>query len=336
MAKVPTLGRWELDLLRSVEHVVRLGRVRTARRGRLDLDEGSVALADDALVVNCAADGLKQRPRLPIWAPEVITLQPVRAGFPCFGAALVGLVEATRDDDAEKNRLCPPSTFGNSLTDWARMNVLGLRAPAPRTASEPDVKAWTDRVAINPARVPAEAASPSSTPSSPSWRRPCRRGSRGSTSSAPPAPEGRLVRADEPRPEAPEGLSVRGARASTLSPCRPRCFGTPPSRPATVVVATPRESCSTRAGSTTPRCRASPPTSATPRPPSSSRATTSRTSTTSGSSRRSRRCPSAGTRRSRPASRWSSGTRPRSWCSTPRRASSRSTPSAPTAGWWPS
>ena len=159
MAKVPTLGRWELDLLRSVEHVVRLGRVRTARRGRIDLDEGSVTVADDALVVHCAADGLKQRPRLPIWAPEAITLQPVRAGFPCFGAALVGLVEATRDDDAEKNRLCPPSTFGNSLTDWARMNVLGLRAGAAY-GSEPDVKAWTDRVAINPARVPAEAASP--------------------------------------------------------------------------------------------------------------------------------------------------------------------------------
>ena len=29
------------------------------RRGRLDLADGSVALADDALIVNCAADGLK-------------------------------------------------------------------------------------------------------------------------------------------------------------------------------------------------------------------------------------------------------------------------------------
>ena len=30
--------------------------------------------------------------------PDAITLQPVRAGFPCFGAALVGYVEATRVD----------------------------------------------------------------------------------------------------------------------------------------------------------------------------------------------------------------------------------------------
>ena len=153
MAKAPTLGRWELELLRSVEHVVRLGRVRSAGRGRLDLDEGSVAVADDALVVNCAADGLKQRPTRPVWQPDVVTLQPVRAGFPCFGAALIGYVEATRSDDAEKNRLCPPSVFGNSLSDWARMNVLGGRASAVFGA-EPDVQAWCDTVALNPARVP--------------------------------------------------------------------------------------------------------------------------------------------------------------------------------------
>ena len=153
MAKAPTLGRWELDLLRSVDHVVRLGRVRSARRGHLDLDEGTVAVADDALVVHCAADGLRRRPRVPIWQPEVITLQPVRAGFPCFGAALVGYVEATRDDDDEKNRLCPPSSLGGSLTDWARMNVLGGRASAAFGAA-PDVRAWADGVALNPARVP--------------------------------------------------------------------------------------------------------------------------------------------------------------------------------------
>ncbi|GAA3562539.1 NAD(P)/FAD-dependent oxidoreductase [Microlunatus spumicola] len=159
MAKVPTLGRWELDLLRSVEHVVRLGRVRAVRRGFVDLDEGTVAVADDALVVHCAADGLKRPPLVPIWRPDVITLQPVRAGFPCFGAALAGVVEATRDDDDEKNRVCRPSSLGGSLTDWARMNVRGFRAGAAFGA-EPDLKAWSDRVALNPARVPPEAGSP--------------------------------------------------------------------------------------------------------------------------------------------------------------------------------
>ena len=157
MAKAPTLGTWELDLLRTVEDVVRRGRVTGVRRGHLDLADGSVAIADDALIVNCAADGLKNPPRLPIWAPEAITLQPIRAGFPCFGAALAGYVEATRDDDAEKNRLCPPSSFGNSLVEWARMNVLGMRASAAFGA-EPDIAAWANGVALNPARVPPDHA----------------------------------------------------------------------------------------------------------------------------------------------------------------------------------
>lgn len=155
MAKAPTLGTWELDRLRSIEHVVRLGHIRVARRGRLDLEQGSVAVADDALVVNCAADGLKYPPLVPIWGPEVITLQPVRAGFPCFGAALAGYVEATRGDDAEKNRLCRPSALGNSLAEWARMNVRGVRNTAA-FAAEPDIKDWTDRIAVNPTRIPPE------------------------------------------------------------------------------------------------------------------------------------------------------------------------------------
>ena len=160
MAKAPTLGTWELDLLRTVENVVRRGHIDTVRRGRIDFADGSVSIADDALVVNCAADGLKLAPRLPIWGPEAITVQPIRAGFPCFGAALAGYVEATRDDDVEKNRLCPPSSFGNTLTDWATMNVLGMRNAAS-FGSEPDIKAWSDRVALNPARVPPEyGASP--------------------------------------------------------------------------------------------------------------------------------------------------------------------------------
>ncbi|GAB3991116.1 pyridine nucleotide-disulfide oxidoreductase [Nocardioides marmoraquaticus] len=160
MAKAPTLGRWELERLRQVGDVVRRGRVRRAGRDRLELDDGSVGTGPDALVVSCAADGLRNRRRVPVWGEQAITLQPVRAGFPCFAAGLVGYVEATRHDDATKNRLCPPSSFGNSLADWARMNVLGMRATTAYNA-EPDIKAWADRVAINPSRVPpGQPASP--------------------------------------------------------------------------------------------------------------------------------------------------------------------------------
>ena len=107
------------------------------------------------MVVNCAADGLKSMPRIPIWRPEVITPQPVRAGFPCFGAALAGYVEATRDDDTERNRVCRPSPFGNTLVDWAVMNAVGMRNAAALN-TEPDLKAFANQIALNPARVPPE------------------------------------------------------------------------------------------------------------------------------------------------------------------------------------
>lgn len=152
MAKAPTLGTWELEQLQSIENVVRRGHVRAVHRGRLEMEQGDVPIADDAIVVHCAADGLKLPGRIPIWQPETITLQTVRAGFPCFGAAVTGYVEATRDDDAEKNRLCPPSSYGNTLEDWAQMNVTGFRATATFGA-EPDIKEWASRVALNPARV---------------------------------------------------------------------------------------------------------------------------------------------------------------------------------------
>jgi NAD(P)-binding Rossmann-like domain len=155
MAKAPTLGMWELEQLRTIENVVRLGHIKTVSRGRIELEHGSVAVADDAVVVDCAADGLKMTPRVPIWRPEAITPQPIRAGFPCFGAALAGYVEATRDDDVEKNRLCPPSPYGNTLSEWATMNVVGMRN-AMAFSSEPDIKAWSDRAALNPARIPPE------------------------------------------------------------------------------------------------------------------------------------------------------------------------------------
>jgi hypothetical protein len=157
MAKTPTLARWELEKLRTIERVVRLGHVRRAEIGRLILDDGEVPLARDAVVVHCAASGLQYPPLVPIWGPETITLQPIRTGFPCFGAALAGYVEATLEGDEQKNTLCPPSPYSNTPADWARMQVLGYRS-STSFASDPDVRAWANDIPLNPARIPADLA----------------------------------------------------------------------------------------------------------------------------------------------------------------------------------
>lgn len=156
MAKVPTLARWELDRLRTIERVVRHGRLRQVRPGRLILDEGETAVARDAVVVHCAAPGLRYPPLVPIWGRDTITPQPIRFTFACFGAALAGYLEATLADDAEKNRLCPPAPFSNTTLDWAAQQVLGSRASS--FAEYPSIRDWADGVSLNPGRVPPERA----------------------------------------------------------------------------------------------------------------------------------------------------------------------------------
>jgi hypothetical protein len=152
MAKTPTLATWELDLLRTVDGVVRLGHLRHVTARELVLDGGTVALPRDALIVHCAASGLQYPPMVPLWQPDMIRLQTIRAGFPCFNAALAGYVEATRDDDRERNRLCPPNALPDSLASWAGMQARGAVASSAFGA-ETDIAAWADGCALNPSRL---------------------------------------------------------------------------------------------------------------------------------------------------------------------------------------
>ena len=158
MAKAPTLATWELDDLRTHRerrpagpHPAGGPRPDHVRRG-IGADRGGRARR--------ALRGVRsaEPPAGPDLAPERRSrCSRSAAGFPCFGAALAGYVEATRADDEEKNRLCPPSRYGNTLADWAAMNVRGTRA-SMSFGAEPDIKAWSDGVALNPARVPPDDA----------------------------------------------------------------------------------------------------------------------------------------------------------------------------------
>jgi hypothetical protein len=152
MAKTPTLGTWELEQLRTIDNVVRLGHVTRVTGREIVLDHGSVPLPPGSLVVHCAASGLQYPPMVPLWGPDKIRLQTIRAGFPCFGAALAGYVEATRDDDRERNRLCPPNILPDRPAGWARMQVRGTMATRAFGA-EPDIAAWANACALNPARI---------------------------------------------------------------------------------------------------------------------------------------------------------------------------------------
>lgn len=77
----------------------------------------------------------------PVFEPGRVTVQPVRTCLPTFNAALVGHVEATRDDDAE-NRLCPPNPYPPPRTT----GCAGSPPRCPRSGRgarhRPSVRGW--------------------------------------------------------------------------------------------------------------------------------------------------------------------------------------------------
>jgi len=155
------LSSVELDALRQIKDVVRLGRVRRVEADRIVLERGGTSTSPETLHVDCTALGLTDAPATRIFEPGRIVLQQVRHLSPCFNAALVAFVEAHRDDDEEKNRLCRPNPYPSSIEDWPRM-VCRTWKTEGRWLSEPDLSGWVADSRLNLLQaLPDHAAEPS-------------------------------------------------------------------------------------------------------------------------------------------------------------------------------
>ncbi len=155
------LSAGELSALRQITDVVRLGRVRRIETDRIVLERGETKTGPHVLHVDCTALGLNNAPATPIFQPGRIVLQQVRHLSPSFNAALLGFVEAHRDDEGVKNQLCPPNPYPGSIEDWPRMMSRTWRTEG-RWLTEPDLSAWVAGSRLNLVRaLPDHAEEPS-------------------------------------------------------------------------------------------------------------------------------------------------------------------------------
>ncbi len=148
MYRGATLSMNEIETLRTIEHVVRMGRVLRVSEHEVVLEDGSIAAERGHVFVNCTAAGIPRVVARPIFEDGRITVQTVRTGLTPFNAALVGYVEATRDDTREKNRLCPANIYPNAATDWLTTTYTSTRADIV-WGEEPDIGAWLERSRLN-------------------------------------------------------------------------------------------------------------------------------------------------------------------------------------------
>lgn len=157
-----TVSKGELDEMRRIANVVRLGYVRRIERERIRLDDGDIATAVDAIHIDCTARGINYRPTVPIFAERRITLQHVRLCQPVFSAALIGHVEASYASNDEKNAICPVVEPPSDTVGWLRM----LRVELPnrsRLLMNPAINDWLAGCRLDPLAGRIRAVQPSDT-----------------------------------------------------------------------------------------------------------------------------------------------------------------------------
>jgi hypothetical protein len=141
----------EFESLKQIERVVRKGRVRHIDTDRVALDDGDVPTERGTVHVDCTAYGLRATPPRPIFEAGRVTPQSLMGGFTTFNAALVGFVEAARDGDVDKNRLCPPTAYPSRSIDWISVFEGGFRV-VTQMLQEPDLAAWLGACRLNTTR----------------------------------------------------------------------------------------------------------------------------------------------------------------------------------------
>ena len=149
MLRGAVVSEAELNLLRQIVDVVRMGHVRRIERDEIVLDQGRVPTDERTLHVHCAARGLLRRPLKPIFEPGRVTIQPFFWGFACYQYAMLGVIEATIEGDDEKNRLCPPIPYWDENDDFVSAFLTTLIGNRAR-AAQPALANWTKTSRLNP------------------------------------------------------------------------------------------------------------------------------------------------------------------------------------------
>jgi hypothetical protein len=148
MYRCAILSQAELDALRGIDDVVRMGHIKSIEAGRITLEGGTRDIEDSALYIDCTADGFAHRDPTPVFTDDHISLQAVRTCQPAFSAAVIGHVEATYADDDTRNAFCGPVPYPREPMDWLRM-MLAFNKNQLQWFSDPDMMAWVDASRLN-------------------------------------------------------------------------------------------------------------------------------------------------------------------------------------------
>jgi hypothetical protein len=117
-----TISQLELQELRKVKNIIRMGRVTSIENNQIILQHGTIATSPDHLHVDCSASALTNLDIKPIFAGNTITPQTVRSYQPVFSAAFIAHIELNYPEEV-KNKICNVVPLPNHLIDWLRLTA---------------------------------------------------------------------------------------------------------------------------------------------------------------------------------------------------------------------
>ena len=140
-----TVTRLELEHLRDIKNMVRLGRVRHIDTHRMQLERGELSSQPETLYVDCTARALDHAAGAAaaqsVFEDGLVRLHMIRTYQPTFSAALIGHIEATMADDAAKRQLCQPTHMTDTVEDYLQVMSVSMRNQAAWN-SLPELRNW--------------------------------------------------------------------------------------------------------------------------------------------------------------------------------------------------
>jgi len=129
MFHAATVSRPELEALRQIKNVIRMGRVQALEADKIILDEGELETGPSIVHVDCSASLSRSMQRMspkPIFDGNRITPQTVRSFMPVFSGSVIAYIDTHYDDEAEKNRLCSIVPLPNKAEDFVPMTLAAM------------------------------------------------------------------------------------------------------------------------------------------------------------------------------------------------------------------
>jgi len=136
-----TMSKLEVEALRAIKQVVRLGRVSSVEETKIVLEQGEIPLADNEIVVDCTASAITNLAISQVFNDNVITLQMVRSYQPVFSASFIAHIQLTYDDIDKKNNLCRVVPLPNHDYEWVELTYRNMMNQF-FWSKEPGLKKW--------------------------------------------------------------------------------------------------------------------------------------------------------------------------------------------------